>query len=263
MVYSHWLGPEPGPRLVLCRTFHIAHGPGRMGCMVLIKSVHTAPEQVREKHQYSSQGTFSGPEKWVPDPFFRSLKPYNPFFPVPVPVPVPDQASVNTPLVSESVNKPLHLWESAKDLSLIFVAARHGQKNGNPSGGDIVFAFAFAQCKRILNSLTLAHSGYPSFTATSSAVFIPCVATEQFTQQRKTVHLATKNSSPSKEKQFTQQRKTVHLATKTLHLATKTVRLATKIVHLATKNSSPSNKNSSPSNKNSSPSNEKTSVLYV
>ena len=43
MVYSHWLGPEPG--LVLCRTFHIAPGLGRMGCMVLIRTFHTAPEQ--------------------------------------------------------------------------------------------------------------------------------------------------------------------------------------------------------------------------
>ena len=51
MVYSHWLGPEPGqglglgPGLVLCRTFHIAQGPGRIGCMVLIRTFHTAPEQ--------------------------------------------------------------------------------------------------------------------------------------------------------------------------------------------------------------------------
>ena len=46
MVYSHWLGPEPGQGLgsVLCRTFHIAQGPGRMGCMVLIRTFHTAPE---------------------------------------------------------------------------------------------------------------------------------------------------------------------------------------------------------------------------
>ena len=51
MVYSHWLGPEPEPgqglRPVLCRTFHIAQGPGRMGCMVLIRTFHTAPEQVQ------------------------------------------------------------------------------------------------------------------------------------------------------------------------------------------------------------------------
>ena len=49
MVYSHWLGPEPGlgqgPGLVLSGTFHIVQGPGRMGCMVLIRTFHTAPEQ--------------------------------------------------------------------------------------------------------------------------------------------------------------------------------------------------------------------------
>ena len=32
MVYSHWLGPEPGPGrmgcMILCRTFHITPGPG-------------------------------------------------------------------------------------------------------------------------------------------------------------------------------------------------------------------------------------------
>ena len=45
MVYSHWLGPELGQGPVLCRTFHIAQGPGRMGCMVLIRTFHTTPEQ--------------------------------------------------------------------------------------------------------------------------------------------------------------------------------------------------------------------------
>ena len=49
MVYSHWFGPElgpgQGPGLVLCRTFHIAPGLGRMGCMVLIRNFHTAPEK--------------------------------------------------------------------------------------------------------------------------------------------------------------------------------------------------------------------------
>ena len=43
MVYSHWLGPELGPGPVLCRTFHIAQGPGKMDCMVLIRTFHTAP----------------------------------------------------------------------------------------------------------------------------------------------------------------------------------------------------------------------------
>ena len=49
LVYSHWLGPEPGqgPGLgpVLCRTFHIVQGPGRMDCMVLIRTFQTVPEQ--------------------------------------------------------------------------------------------------------------------------------------------------------------------------------------------------------------------------
>ena len=115
MVYSRWLAPEPGPRQGL--------GPGRMGCMVLIRTFH--PEQGQGK----TLGTFLGPEEWVWYPFFRSwkcswwwillffpvpvqvqcerfyIKLYNPFFPVQVqcerlciiPFPVPDQASVNTP----------------------------------------------------------------------------------------------------------------------------------------------------------------------
>ena len=39
MVYSHWLGSEPGPGQGL------GLGPGRKGCMVLIRTFHTAPEQ--------------------------------------------------------------------------------------------------------------------------------------------------------------------------------------------------------------------------
>ena len=58
MVYSHWLGPEAGP----------VQGPGRMGCMVLIRTFHTAPEQ----GQGRTPGIFSGPEEWVWYPFFRS-----------------------------------------------------------------------------------------------------------------------------------------------------------------------------------------------
>ena len=41
---------------------------GRMGCMVLIRTFHTAPEQ----GQGRTPGTFSGPEEWVWYPFFRS-----------------------------------------------------------------------------------------------------------------------------------------------------------------------------------------------
>ena len=81
MVYSHWLGPEPGPGQgpgpVLCRTFHIAQGLGRMDCMVLIRTFHTAPEQGQGRTLVFITGHI-----------------------FPVPVPVPDQASVNTPLPS-------------------------------------------------------------------------------------------------------------------------------------------------------------------
>ena len=60
MVYSHWLGLEP----------ELGQGPGRMGCMVLIRTFHTAPKTGdREEHLEHFQdlkngsGThFSGPE---------------------------------------------------------------------------------------------------------------------------------------------------------------------------------------------------------
>ena len=123
MVYSHWLGPEPGPGQgpgpVLCRTFHIAQGPGRMGCMVLIRTFHTAPEQGQGRTLVFITGHIFRTWKMGTRPILQVLKmfqvffpvpvqvqcerfllkPYNPFFPVPVPVPVPvpDQASVNTP----------------------------------------------------------------------------------------------------------------------------------------------------------------------
>ena len=60
MVYSHWLGKEPGQGQGL--------GPGRMGCIVLIRAFYTAPEQ----GQGRTQGAFSGLEEWVWYPFFRS-----------------------------------------------------------------------------------------------------------------------------------------------------------------------------------------------
>ena len=123
MVYSHWLGPEPGqgPGPVLCRTFHIAQGPGRMVCMVLIRTFHTAPEQGQGRTPVFITGHIFRTWKMGTRPILQVLKrfqvffpvpvqvqcerfllkPYNPFFqvPVPVPVPVPDQASVNTPLL--------------------------------------------------------------------------------------------------------------------------------------------------------------------
>ena len=44
MVYSHWLspGPGPGPRLE----------QGRLGCMVLCRTFHTAPEQGQGRMGY-------------------------------------------------------------------------------------------------------------------------------------------------------------------------------------------------------------------
>ena len=60
MVYSHWLGPELGPGQ--------GPRPGRMGCMVLIITFHTAPEHGHGR----TLGTFSGPEEWVWYPNFRS-----------------------------------------------------------------------------------------------------------------------------------------------------------------------------------------------
>ena len=83
MVYSHRLTPgprpRPGPGQVLCRTFHIAPGPGqelgRMACMVLIRAFHIAPGlgpglgqglgKTLLSYDPSGPGTFSGPEKWV------------------------------------------------------------------------------------------------------------------------------------------------------------------------------------------------------
>ena len=70
MVYSHWLGPEPGP------------GPGqepeRMGCMVLIRTFHTAPELNRDREEHlehfqdlkNGSGThFSGPDNIPSDEY--------------------------------------------------------------------------------------------------------------------------------------------------------------------------------------------------
>ena len=47
MVYSHWLSPGLG------------QGPGRIGCMVLRKAFHIAPEQGQGRMGYVH---FSGPE---------------------------------------------------------------------------------------------------------------------------------------------------------------------------------------------------------
>ena len=58
MVYSRWLAPGPGPRQGL--------GPGRMGCMVLIRTFH--PEQ----GQGRTPGTFSGPQNVPGDEYYCS-----------------------------------------------------------------------------------------------------------------------------------------------------------------------------------------------
>ena len=50
MVYSHWLGSEPGPGQGL------GLGPGRMGCMVLIRTFHTAPVTALDSCSYWEQG---------------------------------------------------------------------------------------------------------------------------------------------------------------------------------------------------------------
>ena len=104
MVYSHWLspGPEPGSR--------------RMGCMVLIRTFHTATEQAQAPEQGQGRIGYAL--------FFQGLKLFqvvcfndismvfrcpvlapdtgsvNGFYiisvPVLVPVPIPETASVNT-----------------------------------------------------------------------------------------------------------------------------------------------------------------------
>ena len=137
MVYSHWLGPEPGPGqepgLVLCRTFHIAPGPGRMGCMVLLRTFHTAPEQGQGRTLVFITGNIFRTRKMGTRPILQVLKMFPVFFPVPVqvqcerfllkpynpfvPVPVPDQASVNTPL-------RLIYTELDRLFTSIFVAAQ-------------------------------------------------------------------------------------------------------------------------------------------
>ena len=67
-MYSHWLDPESEPRQGL--------GLGRMGCMVLIRTFHAAPEQgqgrTREHFQGMKNGSathFSGPENICSDEY--------------------------------------------------------------------------------------------------------------------------------------------------------------------------------------------------
>ena len=103
MVYSHWLCPGPGQRL--------GSLPGRMGGMVLRRTIHIAPEQ--------RQGPEQGQGRMGYIPIFQVLKLFqvvcfndismadtanvNGFcimsVQVPVPVPISETVSVNTPLV--------------------------------------------------------------------------------------------------------------------------------------------------------------------
>ena len=90
MVYSHWLGPEPGlgqePGLVLCRTCHIAPGPGRIGCRVLLRTFHTAPEQGQGRTLVFITGNIFRTWKMGTRPILQVLKMFPVFFPVPVQV---------------------------------------------------------------------------------------------------------------------------------------------------------------------------------
>ena len=109
-----------------------------MGCMVLIRTFHTAPEQGQGRTLVFITGNIIRTWKMGTRPILQVLKmfqvffpvpvqvqcerfllkPYNPFFsvPVPVPVPVPDQASVNTPLVL----RPIHTVRKRKRISYDF-----------------------------------------------------------------------------------------------------------------------------------------------
>ena len=58
MVYSHWLSPGPGQGL--------GPEPGRMGCMALRRSFHTAPEE--------EQGPEQGQGRMGYVPIFHILK---------------------------------------------------------------------------------------------------------------------------------------------------------------------------------------------
>ena len=89
MVYSHWLGLEPGPwqepGLVLCGTFHIVWGPGRMGCVVLIRIFHTAPGQEWRTLVFITGHIFRT-WKMGTRPICQVLKMFQVFFLVPVQV---------------------------------------------------------------------------------------------------------------------------------------------------------------------------------
>ena len=58
MVYSHWLSPGlgqgPGPK------------PGRMGCMVIRRTFHTAPEQGQGPEQKQGPGQVQGKRGHIP-----------------------------------------------------------------------------------------------------------------------------------------------------------------------------------------------------
>ena len=77
MVYSHWLSP--------------GLGHGRMGCMVLYRTFHTASEQGQGKMGYKLIFQVPVPVQVQYERFY--IKPYNPF----VHVLVLETASVNKP----------------------------------------------------------------------------------------------------------------------------------------------------------------------
>ena len=85
MVYSHWLSPGPGQGQ--------GPEPGRMGCMVIARTFHTAPEQ--------EQGPEQGKGRMGYVPIFKVLKQFQVvcFNDISMafrcPVLAPDTASVN------------------------------------------------------------------------------------------------------------------------------------------------------------------------
>ena len=105
MVYSHWLfpgpGQEPGPE------------PGRMGCMVLRRTFHIAPEQKQGQGRMGYVPIFQVLKlfqvvcfNWISMAFrcpvlAPDIASVNGFCKilvlVPVPVPLPETVGVNTP----------------------------------------------------------------------------------------------------------------------------------------------------------------------
>ena len=94
MVYSHWLSP--------------GQGHGRMGCMVLYRKFHTAPEQGQGKIGYIPIFQVPVPVQVQYERFY--IKPYNPF----VHVLVLEKASVNKPWV-----QIIRIWQCARMTCIV------------------------------------------------------------------------------------------------------------------------------------------------